>query len=135
MGLAYVGYVATWMHGAHHAGKSWVEGTGGHVATSDDYGQTWTYHDVGGGNLLSNISFNPVGNPDTSYICGQYNAYVKTEDGGITWQPLAQPESSYQSRDIIGELQGTKYPDEIIIVCAHQDSISENPYLSGARRR
>lgn len=121
---------ATWMHGAHHAGRSWVEGTGGHVATSDDYGQTWVYRDVGGGSLLSNISFDPVGNPDTSYICGQYNAYNKTIDGGITWQPLAQPDSNLQSRDIVGELRGTRYPDEIIIVCAHQDSISENPYLS-----
>jgi photosystem II stability/assembly factor-like uncharacterized protein len=128
--LRMSGTIATWMHGAHHAGKSWVEGTGGHVATSDDYGQTWVYHNILTGSLLTNISFDSIGNPNTSYICGQYNAYNKTDDGGVTWQPLSQPESNYQSRDIIGELLGTKYPDDIIIVCAHQDSISDNPYLA-----
>jgi len=121
---------ATWMHGAHRAGKSWVEGTGGYVATSDDYGQTWAYHNAPVGSILTNISFPTIGSPDISYICGQYNAYAKTGDGGLNWQPLLQPDSNYQSRNIIGELRGTKYPDDIIIVCAHQDSTSDNPYLA-----
>lgn len=119
---------SVWLHCDYKAGRCWAAGTLGKLAFSDDFGETWTPRNISTDSLLENTWLTE--DIDEAYVCGQYNAYYKTTDGGITWQQLSNPTSTYQSKNIVAELTGTTKPDEIVIVCAHQDSISENPYLT-----
>jgi len=127
-GTGATGY---WMHAGYHAGRCWVVGTMGNVAKSDNYGLNWTLGSpLSDFAVITNLSFPSGTNPDQAYSCGQYNIHKYTNNGGIVWQALPDPVSNYQSFNVIGELTGDKYPDEIVIVCAHQDSTSDNPYLA-----
>jgi hypothetical protein len=123
--------VAEWTKCGHADGRSWVVGTilGGEpgLAVSDDSGVTWFLKpvpfSVSWG--LSNLWLNPA-NKDEAWICGKYAAH--TIDGGNNWEFLPNP--SYGSNtaiNLVGELRGVKKPNEVVIVCAHLDSISEDP--------
>ncbi|UCE27722.1 MAG: M28 family peptidase [Candidatus Coatesbacteria bacterium] len=49
-------------------------------------------------------------------------------DGGNTWK-MTDPEFFYPTwENVIAEIEGTVSPDEVIIICGHYDSKSEDPY-------
>lgn len=125
----------TWLCCAYKAGRIWIGGVDysdasypGVMAYSDDYGQTFTHCDPPGSIYIQSISLSPNDDPNTAYICGGESTLKKTTDSGSTWADMEGPVNpTNYAYNVIAELPGETIPEEIVIVCAHEDSISEDP--------
>ena len=109
-------------------GRVWVVGTGGTgesaVLYSDDYGFTWSEKAAPPGALFT-LWLNPNDKNDV-WVGGTITAH--TTDGGETWQTYPDPViGSNTAVNIVGEKLGLTKPNELVIICAHLDSVSEDP--------
>jgi len=112
-------------------GRLWVIGrsSGQNIsAISDDYGLTWTTHiDTNYNGLFKKISMDE-NNTDRAYTCGDNGSYAWTDGCGDTWYPMPRPpQESPNDKNIVAELRGETKPDEIVIVCAHEDGVTGDP--------
>ncbi|UCE26483.1 MAG: M28 family peptidase, partial [Candidatus Coatesbacteria bacterium] len=102
----------------------WVGGENGFVYRTDDGGKSWTTHIASSENIGS-IFFVSA---DEGWIVDYLANIYYTDDGGYTWE-LTDPEFIYPTwENVIAEIEGSVNPDEVIIICGHYDSISEDPY-------
>jgi photosystem II stability/assembly factor-like uncharacterized protein len=102
----------------------WISGSNGFIYRTDDGGKTWAVHTVGSMGIES-VFFVSA---DEGWAVDYYSDIYYTDDGGYTWE-ITYPEFIYPTwENVIGEIEGTASPDEVIIVCGHYDSISEDPY-------
>lgn len=119
-----------WKDSAYNAGRLWVVGcTAWHayVAVSDDYGNSWNNQLNANSKEAYRISLPSEATNNRAYICG-LKCYMKTDDGGISWQDMESPKNTYQN--CVFEISGTRSPDEFVIICAHEDSYSNVPYIA-----
>ncbi|UCE28247.1 MAG: M20/M25/M40 family metallo-hydrolase [Candidatus Coatesbacteria bacterium] len=99
-----------------------VCGSDGTVLKTTDGGSSWDYLATPGDFWYSGMSFIDA---DIGYVVGD-NSILKTT-GNDGFVELADNFDDKWT-NVIGEKQGETNPDEIVIVCAHYDSISDDPY-------
>jgi photosystem II stability/assembly factor-like uncharacterized protein len=100
-----------------------IVGFEGEIFTTTDGGDNWIEQSS---NTLRN--FYGVSFADTlnGVACGS-RIITRTTDGGITWiNESGNHEDAW--RNVIATKTGTVYPDEEVIICAHFDNTSEQPY-------
>jgi photosystem II stability/assembly factor-like uncharacterized protein len=106
------------------AGHGYVVGLDGTFLYSSDGGSTWRYKGVGQDDLLGcDFATGSFG-----YLGGGAALY-RTDDGGASFDSLMD---NFDDKwmNVVAEKKGRKYPDEIVIICGHMDSISEIPLVS-----
>jgi hypothetical protein len=109
-------------------GRLWTVGRGPQgsstVLISDDYGYTWTRKNSPPGYPYA-LWLNQ-GNKDEAWVGGSFITH--TTDGGETWQTYPYPTlGGNTALNIVAEKQGQTKPNELVIICAHLDDISEDP--------
>ncbi|MCX6565145.1 MAG: M20/M25/M40 family metallo-hydrolase [Candidatus Aminicenantes bacterium] len=57
-----------------------------------------------------------------------YNRFIQM-GLSCSYEPFTFSRSSISTRNVIARLPGKKYPGQVVIVCAHYDSISDRPVL------
>lgn len=101
--------------------KGWI---GGYYAVygTDDGGKSWFEYDD-----------SPFVNKTTFFVSLNKGWSVgtriyRTNDGGYTWEEMHPTFIFPTWENVIAEIEGTVDPDEVIIICGHYDSMSDDPY-------
>ncbi len=107
--------------------EGWVVGLSGTVLHTDDAGATWTDQPT-----YTLFGLNRVAFTDDleGWAVGYGGTIVHTADGGETWvnQRENLPEGAVITwKNVVGTRQGTASGEQVII-CAHFDCISNDPY-------
>ncbi len=101
---------------------------GGHYAVyrTDDGGKSWVRCDTSptGNNAIFFVSLNE------GWTVGYHmtERMYHTDDGGYTWEEVFPTFVHCTWENVIAEIEGTVNPDEVIIICGHYDSMSDDPY-------
>jgi photosystem II stability/assembly factor-like uncharacterized protein len=100
----------------------------GHYAVyrTDDGGKSWAECDnsPNSNDAISFVNANEGWAVSYHMTSNMYH----TDDGGYTWEEVF-PTFVYPSwENVIAEIEGAVSPDEVLILCGHYDSISEDPY-------
>jgi hypothetical protein len=127
----YYGMTGTLHDIDYKEGRLWAIGRSGNMnlsVISDNYGLTWiTRWDNHITGIFLKISIDE-NNRDRAYACGNNGFYAWTDDKGDTWYPLPRPPMEPpDDKNIVAELRGETKPDEIVIVCAHEDGVEGDP--------
>jgi len=100
----------------------YICGSDGTVFKTTDGGASWERLTTPGNLWYSGLSYVDV---DIGYVGGD-NSILKTTDNGDFVELAGNIDDKWTN--VIGEKQGETNPDEIVIVCGHYDSISDDPY-------
>ncbi|MGD8718064.1 MAG: M20/M25/M40 family metallo-hydrolase [Candidatus Zixiibacteriota bacterium] len=106
------------------ANHGYVVGLEGAFLSSDDGGATWDYQSLGEDDFYGcDFAAGTFG------FIGGSAALYRTENGGGSFESLID---NFDDKwlNVVGEKRGYRFPDEIVIVCGHMDSISEMPLVS-----
>jgi photosystem II stability/assembly factor-like uncharacterized protein len=102
----------------------YIAGSEGTVYKTADGGESWERLTTPAEVLYKGISFVDT---EIGYIAGS-NAIICTTDGEEFKDLSGNVDERWEN--LVGEKQGETKPDETVIVCAHYDSISDDPYNS-----
>lgn len=110
------------------ATRGWAVGSEGKIYRTDDAGATWTRQNQPLGEEYTFEAVCAVSREE-AWASGYPTALVHTTDGGATWRPvtLTAPEPIIWY-NVEATLPGVTNPDEVYILCAHYDCMSEEPW-------
>lgn len=114
----------TFFYGVDFVNKDvgYICGSKGSVYKTVDGGISWELLETPSNALYTSVSFV---DSEKGYAVGD-NSIIKTNDGGNFEDVAGNIDDRWTT--IIGEKYGETNADEIVIVCAHYDSISSDPY-------
>jgi len=104
--------------------KGWAVGRDGLVLSTRDGGTRWQIQTTGISNELGGVDFV---SGTQGWVVG-YRSLLGTLDGGSSWFSMGH-KAPDAWRNVVATLEGTESPSEIYIVCAHYDSISDDPMV------
>ncbi|MBD3377274.1 M20/M25/M40 family metallo-hydrolase [candidate division KSB1 bacterium] len=102
----------------------WISGWRGDLLRTNDGGAHWIPVDQGENSFIDV----QVVDKETRYTITSRAIYVSMDDGE-NWKSTEPRPFYHTSENIYATLRGSVYPDSSIIIGAHYDSYSTNPYL------
>jgi photosystem II stability/assembly factor-like uncharacterized protein len=114
----------TFFYGVDFVNKDvgYICGSAGAVYKTVDGGASWELLETPLNALYTSVSFM---DSEKGYVVGD-NSIIKTNDGENFEDVAGNIDDRWTT--VIGEKYGETNADEIVIVCAHYDSISDDPY-------
>jgi photosystem II stability/assembly factor-like uncharacterized protein len=102
----------------------WVSGNRGTIYRTDDGGKSWETQNAG------NYRIGPIffANRNGGWAINDRSEVYQTFNGGSTWTLVDLSLTNPTWENVIAEIEGTVNPDEVIIICGHYDSDSNDPY-------
>ncbi|UCE26356.1 MAG: M28 family peptidase, partial [Candidatus Coatesbacteria bacterium] len=100
----------------------WI--TGQAVYRTDDGGKSWVECDNSPSGNFAVFFINLY----EGWAFANIGSLHRTDDGGYTWEEIHPTYTHLTWENVIAEIEGTVRRDEVIIVCGHYDSLSDDPY-------
>lgn len=109
--------------------NGWAGGVGDMVKHTTDGGASW--EELSLPNEDRYVTDLYALSADRLLVCCIYGPHYITTDGGTTWQEMNLGEGGLFSRpNIVATRYGELYPDEEVVLVAHYDSISYDPWIA-----
>jgi photosystem II stability/assembly factor-like uncharacterized protein len=101
----------------------WIVGSDGTILHTSDFGANWTPQ----GSFVNHLFGLDFADTLIGWASGD-GVIVKTTDGGQSWSPGYQADT-WNLFSVVATIDGTSHPGRQVLLTAHYDAMSEDPYI------